>query len=191
MRNIAFTLALAASLLLGGCATKGPDAPATSTSAKPAESVRPTAPVAVPAAAAKKVVMSMTGPKNVVEAKDWVDFKREWRETFAEHAKAAGIEFSFVDGESRPQGSDGTLLRVQIDDYRMVGIGARILLGVMTGNAFIDTRIDFASLRDGAPFGEQRHNTTSSAWSGIFAKVTPQQVDAIASAVFQDLKAAR
>ncbi len=200
MRNLTYTLALVATLFVGGCATKAPDSPAATPAAtpaapaavKPADSAAPTTfPVVVPAAAAKKVVLSMTGPKNVVEAKDWAEFKREWRETFTEHAKAAGIEFSMVDGEARPQGTDGTILLVQVADYRIVGIGARIFFGVMTGNAFIDAKVKFISLRDGAPFGEQQHTTTSSAWSGVFAKVTPQQVDAIATAVFQDLKAAK
>jgi hypothetical protein len=61
----------------------------------------------------------------------------------------------------------------------------------MTGNAFIDARIRFASLRDGTTFGEQQYNTTSSAGGGVFAKVTPQQVDTIASNVFMDLKASK
>jgi hypothetical protein len=133
----------------------------------------------------------MTGPKNVVEAKDWAEFKREWRETFAEHAKAAGIEFSFAEGDPQPGSEDGTLLLVTVADYRIVGIGARIWFGIMTGNAFIDARIRFASLRDGTTFGEQQYNTTSSAGGGVFAKVTPQQVDTIASNVFMDLKASK
>jgi hypothetical protein len=192
MRNIVLSLALITSIFLGGCATKGPDSQNNTATAKPAESVaRTTSPVVVPAVSAKKVVMSMTGPKAVVEAKDWTDFKREWRETFADHAKAAGIEFGFVEGEAKPQASDGTMLQVNIADYRMVGIGARLFFGVMTGNAFIDAKIKFINLRDGATFGEQQHNTSSSAWSGIFAKVTPQQVDTIGAEVFRDLKPAK
>ena len=38
--------------------------------------------------------------------------------------------------------------------------------------------------------GERTYNTTSSAWGGVFAKMTPQQVDAIASRVFGELRAA-
>ncbi len=129
----------------------------------------------------------MTGPKTVVDAKDWTEFKREWRETFAEHAKQAGIAYTFSDAEPKPAGEDGTLLHVNVADYRMVGIGARIFLGVMTGNAFIDAKVKFMNLRDGTPLGEQQYNTSSSAWGGIFAKVTPQQVDSIASNVFKDL----
>lgn len=190
MTRLSLALAVAVSLLLGACATSRPEK--TEAPAAKAETAAPaTPPVPVPAAAARKVVLAMTGPKKVTESKDWPDFKKEWRDTFADHAKAAGIAFSFVDGEGQPQGEAGTLLAVQVDDYRMVGIGARILFGVMTGNAFIDAKVRFLDLQNGKPFGEQQHNTTSSAWSGVFAKVTPQQVDAIATDVFKDLKAAK
>ncbi len=197
MQKITLAFTLTAALLFGGCATKGVDKPsdapsATPSAAKPAESApRVATPVSVPAASAKKVVLSMNGPKQVTESKDWAEFKREWRETFAEHAKTAGIAFSFVEGDIPTQALDGTALQVTVADYRIVGIGAKIFFGIMTGNAFIDARIKFANLRDGAALGEQQHNTSSSAWSGMFAKVTPQQVDAIATEVFRDLKAAK
>lgn len=189
MRKIGLLFALTASVFIGGCATKGADnaSAAPAAAAKVAEP-RIAAPVNVPAASGRKVVMTMTGSKQVVEAKDWADFKREWRETFSEHAKAAGIDFSFVEGELQPQGQDGTMLLVNVADYRLVGIGARIMFGIMTGNAYIDAKIRFVSLRDGVAFGEQQFNTSSSAASGIFAKVTPQQVDLIATEVFRDLK---
>lgn len=132
----------------------------------------------------------MSGPKSVTEARDWPAFKQEWRDTFAEHAKHAGISFVFADTDA-PRGEDGTLLQVTVNDYRMVGIGSRVFLGIMTGNAYMDTRIRFANLRDGSTFGEQQHNTSSSAWSGVFAKVTPQQVDAVAAGVFRSMMAAR
>jgi hypothetical protein len=184
---ILFALALA----LAGCAAPQKTDKAEPPAA-PAETAAPaTPPVPVPAASARKVVLAMTGSKKVVEAKDWADFKKEWRDTFADHAKDANIAYTFVDGEARPLGEAGTLLAVHVEDYRMVGIGARIMFGIMTGNAFIDARIRFLDLRDGKPFGEQAHNTTSSAWGGVFAKVTPQQVDAIAADVFKDLKAAK
>jgi hypothetical protein len=133
----------------------------------------------------------MTGPKNVVESKDWPEMKREWRETFAEHAKGAGIAYAFLDTAPLPSPEEGTLLLVNVADYRIVGIGMRILFGVMTGNAFIDAQVTFSNLRDGSKFGEQQYNTSSSAWGGKFAKVTPQQVDQIATGIFAELKAAK
>jgi hypothetical protein len=194
MPKSSLALVLSIAVLLGACASKAP-----STSSEPAKpaaaaadtSPRISSPVAVPAASAKKIVMSMTGPKQVTDSKDWAEFKREWRDTFGDHAKAAGIDFSFVEGDVQPQAVDGTVLMVNVADYRMVGIAARIFLGIMTGNAYIDARIKFANLRDGATLGEQQHNTSSSAWGGIFAKVTPQQVDAIATEVFRDFKATK
>jgi hypothetical protein len=185
MKNTALTMALAATLVLAGCATAPSDKTAT-----PAP-VRLAPPVSIPSASARKVVLAMTGPKHVVEARDWAEFKREWRETFADHAREAGIAFSFADSEPQRASEDGTLLQVTVADYRIVGIGARIMFGIMTGNAFIDARIRYASLRDGTPFGEQQYNTSSSAGGGVFSKVTPQQVNEIAGNVFLDLKAAR
>ncbi|MFN0315148.1 MAG: hypothetical protein ACKVQA_08935 [Burkholderiales bacterium] len=188
MYQVKLALAISIALLLGGCATSRSDVTAT-----PAGQNAPriATPVIIPAASARNVVMAMTGPREVVEAKDWANFKREWRETFADHAKAQGITFSLVESEPQPQGHDGTLLLVNVADYRMVGIGARIWLGIMTGNAYINAKIKFSNLRDGTPFGEQEYNTTSSAAGGVFAKVTPQQVNTIATEVFTDLKAAR
>jgi hypothetical protein len=201
MRQTALAFALVSTLIFSGCATKRADTPSTTANpTAPATPATPAAvepgpriasPVSIPANSAKKIVMSMTGPKNVVEAKDWADLKKEFRSTFADHAKEAGIEFSVVEGDIPPQAADGTALVVTVADYRMVGIGARILFGIMTGNAYIDSKITFANLRDGAALGEQQHNTSSSAWGGIFAKVTPQQVDAIAAEVFRDFKAAK
>src|SRR5688500_12371812 len=124
MRQISLSIAVAAALLIGGCATKPAGTSSGTTGTAPAEATTPriAVPVTVPAASARKIVMAMTGSKQVVEAKDWADFKREWRETFADHAKAAGIEFVFVDGDVKPQAQDGTMLLVNVADYRMVGI---------------------------------------------------------------------
>lgn len=192
MPKPALLFAFSAVLLLGACATSRVDSAGATPGATTAQTApRISTPVNVPAASARKVVLTMTGPQQVTEAKDWSDFKREWRETFAEHAKEAGIAFSFVEGDLPPPGEDGTVLFVDVADYRMIGIGTRIMFGIMTGNAFIDARIRFANLRDGSTLGEQQYNTSSSAASGIFAKVTPQQVDAIAAEVFRDLRAAR
>jgi hypothetical protein len=189
MLKLALTVALASTLVIAGCATSPKSKSESPTAEAPAARIAP--PVHVPPASARKVILAMTGPKFVVESKDWGELKREWRETFAEHAAQAGIAYRFVDGEARPTGEDGTLLLVTVNDYRIVGIGARIMFGIMTGNAFINAQVRFASLRDGTTFGEQQYNTTSSAGGGVFAKVTPQQVDQIAGNVFLDLKAAK
>lgn len=187
---------LLAGLMLAGCASGLPNgastAPASAATAPAAAAAVPpelaSKPIRVPAESAHKVALTMTGSKAVVEAKEWAGFKEEWRATFADHAKDAGIAFVWQDGPTRPAADAGTLVSVYVNDYRQVGIGARIFLGIMTGNAHIDAKVSLSNLNSGEPFGDQVYNTSSSAWAGVFAKMTPQQLDAITSEVFREIK---
>jgi uncharacterized lipoprotein YmbA len=76
MRTATTGLILVATLLVGGCANKKADSTATAAAEVEAEP-QIAIPVNVPAVLARKVVMFMTGSKQVVEAKDWADLKRE------------------------------------------------------------------------------------------------------------------
>jgi hypothetical protein len=180
--------ALLAIALVTGCASTGQQQASTQPAAPAAAPAAPVARLALPPTATKKIVLAMTGPATVTQAKDWASFKDEWRATFADHAKTAGIAFEMQQGDARATGEAGTLLNVYVNDYRMVGIGARIFLGVMTGNAYIDAKVTFSDLNAGAGFGDRAYNTSSSAWAGVFGKMTPQQVDTIASQVFDEIK---
>lgn len=179
-------LQLAILLLMTGCATHRGENKAIPEN-PPQEASRTAPPVKVPATAKRKLVLALTGPQNVTEAGDWPEFKREWRETFADYAKQAGMAYVFSDAEPKPTGEDGTMLLVVVADYRIVSNAKRVLLGAMTGNAYIDARIQFTDLRDGASFGEQNYQVSSSAWGGVFSKVTPQQVESIAFNIFRDI----
>jgi hypothetical protein len=66
--------------------------------------------------------------------------------------------------------------------------GARFGFGVMTGNAYIDAKIQFADLKSGRPFGERSYNTRSTAWQGIFSAMTEKQVQAIAAEIAREVK---
>ena len=180
--------------LASGCATNRgqPDSASTATppGAVAAQNSAPMPPLNTPPASTKRLVLNMTGPATVTQSKDWPAFQEEWRATFADHAKEAGVAFDVQKGDARSIGEAGTLLQVYVNDYRMIGIGSRIFFGVMTGNAYIDAKADYTDLNDGKVFGERTYNTTSSAWGGVFAKMTPQQVDAIASRVFGELASA-
>jgi hypothetical protein len=186
-----FLLSILAIALTGCATTKGqPDTTQTAAPDSTSAAAPTAAPLTEPAASTKRLVLNMTGPAAVTEAKDWPAFQEEWRATFADHAKEAVVAFEVQKGEAQPTGENGTLLRVYVNDYRMVGIGSRIFFGVMTGNAYIDAKATYTDLNDGKEFGERAYNTTSSAWAGVFAKMTPQQVDAIATKVFGELATA-
>jgi hypothetical protein len=186
--------AMLVSIFAAGCASSGgshePTAGTAPAGATAASDAAPLPPLSMPATSAKRLTLNMSGPATVTQAKDWSAFQEEWRATFAEHAKAAGVAFDIQKGDAHSIGESGTLLQVYVNDYHMVGIGSRIFFGVMTGNAYIDAKASYCDLNDGKVFGERLYNTTSSAWGGVFAKMTPQQVDVIASKVFAELGSA-
>lgn len=179
---------------LGGCASNVQKSEPVST--QPASTAATTAPAATPVAVAVKIpeasanrlVLNMSGSKTSTESKDWGYFKDEWRAIFEQQTKAAGIQFEWQEGEVRQSGQPGTLLAVNVNDYRVVGQGARIFFGIMTGNAYIDAQLRYTDLQSGTLLGTQGVNTSSSAGHGIFATVTPKQIYAIADDVIRQMK---
>lgn len=166
---------------LAGCAAQVQRAPSQGSAAE----------VRVPAAASKRVVLMMSGSPVASKAKDWEQFKGEWRAAFKAESDASGIAFSMPDDDERPAPAAGTLLAVHVVDYRYLSPGARYGFGIMTGNAFIDAKVNFSDLASGKSFGQQSVNTSSSAWQGVFSAMTEKQVQAIAKDLIGDVKAGR
>lgn len=157
---------LAVGLALTGCA---------STVQKSGQS----APTPVGAATGKSIVLNMTGSTDSTTAGDWNDFKGLWREACRKDAAAAGAIFSMQEGEPKPTGDAGTLVVVNVADYRYISTGARIMLGVMTGNAYINAQVTFRDLKSGDVRARETYDTKSSAWGGVFAAMTTKQVSAM------------
>ncbi|HEY2684718.1 MAG TPA: hypothetical protein VGI93_14470 [Steroidobacteraceae bacterium] len=175
-------------LTLTGCASTGSNK---SADEKASQTVLTGPPLGIPMASSKHLVLNMTGSPEVTAAKDWPKFQEEWRANFSEYAKSDGVTFEVQSGEAHATGAPGTLIKVYVNDYRFVGIGSRVMFGVMTGNAYIDAKASYCDLTDGKEIGVRAYNTSSTAWAGVFAKMTPQQVDAIGSQVFAELKSAK
>ena len=179
-------------MVVVGCATKAPAPDALTskdTTVTETSPVAATSPMGIPPSSTKRLVLHMTGPDFVTKAKDWPAFQEEWRATLSDYAKQAAVQLEVQKDDVPPTGEPGTLVTVYVNDYRMVGIGSRIFFGVMTGNAYIDAKATFSGTSDGMVYGERPYNTSSTAWAGVFAKMTPQQVDAIASQIFAELGA--
>ena len=137
------------------------------------------APIPVGAQAGKSIVLNMTGSTVATTAKDWNDFKGLWRDACTQESATASAVFSMQDGEPKPTGDAGTLVVVNVADYRYVSTGARIMLGVMTGNAFINAQVTFRDLKSGDVRANKTYDTTSTAWQGIFSGMTTKQVRAM------------
>ena len=175
-RGLVVTIAM--SFVLGGCAAtvkRGSDAAAP----------------ALPASASSRLVVNVDGSRTSTSHDDWPAFKEEWRVYFAEKAAAAGIPFQMQDGSPRPTGEAGTLLVAYVDDFRFIRPGTRSAVGVMAGNAFIESKLTFRDLKTGATWGTQDANTSSSAWEGVFSAMTNKQVEAIATEAVAHVKGAR
>lgn len=187
MMKFAFTTSLVITVaLLTGCAAtvqRSAPAGASSATAAPAQ-----APLNIPPESAGRVVLSVQLAPSHPKDSGWTAFRQEWVDITAEQAKAKGFQFAVQDGEPRPLGQPGTLMVVRVNDYRHVGIGQRMAFGIMTGNAFVDAKVEFRDLATGKLYGERSYNTTSSAWHGVFAAVTPKQLYAIADETLAEIK---
>jgi hypothetical protein len=172
-------MVIAAALLAGCAATVQRTDPVTGTAATA---------VSIPSESTERVVLSMQlDPRHPQDA-GWKSFRQEWIDIMQERASAQGFKFAMQEGEPKPTAEAGTLMVVRVNDYRHVGIGSRIMFGIMTGNAFIDAKIEFRDLKAGALYGERAYNTSSSAMHGVFAAVTPKQIYAIADETLAEIK---
>ena len=179
-------IALAASLILGlvGCAanvkrTSGANGAVRGGTFNAAK---------LPAEAARKLVLNVSPTGASVGSADWPAFRDAWRSAFAAEAAARGIPFEIQDGEVRPLREPGTLVAVQVSDYRYLSTTARMFGGIMTGNAFVIARLRYLDLTNGREFDEQQVNTTSSAWEGAFSAMTDKQLQALAKETVQEIK---
>jgi hypothetical protein len=144
-------------------------------------------PTRIGASSGKTIVLNMTGSTVATTAKDWNDFKSLWREPCTHESTVVGDTFSIQDGEAKPTGQDGTLVVVDVADYRYVSGGTRIMFGVMTGNAYINAHVTFRDLKSGEVRSTKTYDTTSSAWEGVFAGMTTKQVSAMCHQIFVDI----
>lgn len=137
----------------------------------------------------KQITVNVTGPKEITDSRDWELLKDEWRAALKSAAALIGAKYSSQEGKPQPTGEPGTLVVVNVNDYRYLSPGARYGFGVMTGNAYVDSTVQFLDLKTGAPLGERKYNTSSTAWQGIFSAMTEKQIQAIANEIANEIKA--
>lgn len=147
-------------------------------------------PIAVGAAAAKKVVLGIDGSDIATQADSWPKMKDAFHEGCQEEAKAAGLQLDFQDGAARPMGEPGTLLALYVNDFRYISTGMRLGIGIMSGNAFIYANTKFLDLQTGALWGERPYTTESSAMQGIGSAMTARQAQAICKNMFDVVRGA-
>jgi hypothetical protein len=144
---------------------------------------------AVIKATGKVVALNVTGSDAMKSSKYWATLKRVWNLECTEEFHEADAQFSMPDESAQPTGSQGALIVANIVDYRYVSSGARIGLGVMTGNAYINAHVEYHDLKTGETWATKTYDTKSSAWGGIFAAMTRRQVRAICHEMLGEVSA--
>lgn len=137
----------------------------------------------------KLIALNVSGSEATTSAKDWASFHTIWNDECRDEFSEAGAEFLMLDGSPQPTGSAGTLVAVNVVDYRYVSIGARVAFGIMTGNAFINSQVAFRDLKTGDTWGTKTYDTKSSAWQGVFSGMTTKQVRAICHEILGEVSA--
>lgn len=163
-------------VLLTGCAASVNN---TSSSAPPLKTT---------SASAKSITLNLSGDKQHTEGSDWAKLKAAWQSGMKNAATAIGASYAEQDGKPRATGQDGTVVAIQIKDYRYLGTGTRYGLGAFSGNAFVDANVKFINARTGTVMGERNYNTTSSAWQGIFSPMTDKQIEALSTEIVREIQ---
>ena len=145
------------------------------------------APLASTNAAGKKLSLYVTGSQVSTTSADWEKLRGEWRSAMTGAAAAAGIPFTYYSTDPQPQSDSGTLVVVQVNDYRYLSAMTRFLLGVMAGNAFIDAEVSYYELPDRKLLGSKKYNTSSSASQGIFSAMTSKQLEALSADIVKEV----
>lgn len=141
----------------------------------------------IPPVATEEIhLLVQTSPEHQ-RAEDWEAFRAEWRTAMASATSAAGRRFVYLDAMPAQFEGPGTLVVVNVNDYRYLSQGARLGLGVMTGNAYIDADATFYVLPQRTPVGTREYATTSTAWQGVFSAMTNKQVGAIAQEILAEI----
>jgi len=145
------------------------------------------APLRIGPDGSKAIVMNVTGSSVATQSTDWEQFLGEWRAAMKNEATGIGATFASQEGEPKPTGAPGTLVVVNVADYRYLSPGARYGFGILTGNAFIKSKVQIRDLAAGDLLGERSYDTTSTSWQGIFSAMTEKQVQAICKQIVDEI----
>lgn len=141
----------------------------------------------IQAANTKKVVMTVKAKEDTAKSSDWQQLRQEWNNQMTAVTKTTGIAYQFQEKDITSSAEEGTLVGVRVNDYRYVTESSRILVGVMTGNAWMDVDVEFRDLKTGNLIGTRNYQTKSSAWEGVFSAMTEKQLESICTEIVSEI----
>lgn len=148
-------------------------------------------PLSVYADAKQEIIFSVSGSQWVQSNPEWLKFRAAWLTAMRSEATRAGIKYSDIGKAKRLAPYPATVVAVDVSNFRYVSKDERYGLGVMIGNAWVNSKATFSDWQTGEQYAEHTYDTTSSAWEGVFSAMTKEQIQAISKEIISEIKSAR
>lgn len=133
-----------------------------------------------------ELALAFKGNSKVEANEDWERLRQTWTNSMNSEAAAAGYSI-----QPATASGSGLLVQVNVSNFRYLTPGSRMAVGIMSGNAWVNSSVDFIDQASGKNLGTRNYNTTSSAWEGVASAMTYKQVQAISKQIIADIKAAK
>lgn len=144
--------------------------------------------IEVPQAAAKKVTLRLTGTPEIQVSNRWQKFSDEWYWKMQYEAESRNIPYTFAAKDSDIGDEPGTLVRINVKDFRYISQVERYFLGIVLGNAYMDIDVEYVELPSKRLIATKKFNTTTTAWEGVYSAATPKQVVAVIQVILNDIQ---
>ncbi len=140
--------------------------------------------------AKKNLVVTLEGSSKVQQNDDWLRLKQEWNEALLAQANRAGLNLAGEKAELTNE-NDAVCVKINVTNFRYLTPGARYGAGVMVGNAWINSSVEYSYLKSRKVIGTRTYDTSSSAWEGVMSAMTKEQAEAITQKIISDIKSAK
>jgi len=137
------------------------------------------------------IVLSIEGTERVQSNAEWGVLRSVWMNAMQRQAGAANVHYSEQVGDAHLTQTPATLVRINVTNFRYVTAGERINLGVMVGNAWVNSQVQYLDGQTGKLMGSRNYDTTSSAWEGVLSAMTDKQLDALSQAIVAEVRSSR
>ncbi|WP_447752515.1 hypothetical protein [Pseudomonas nicosulfuronedens] len=136
------------------------------------------------------MVLNITGTERVQNNAEWGVLRNVWMNAMQRQATAAGLKYTEQVGEVRLTQAPATLVQINVTNFRYLTTGERVNLGVMVGNAWVNSEVQYLDGQTGKLMGSRNYDTSSSAWEGILSAMTDKQLEALSRSIVADVRGA-
>lgn len=133
------------------------------------------------------IVLNITGTERVQNNAEWGVLRNVWMNAMQRQAVVAGMKYSEQVGETRLTQEPAILVRINVTNFRYLTTGERVNLGVMVGNAWVNSEVQYLDGQTGKLMGSRNYDTSSSAWEGILSAMTDKQLEALSQSIVADV----